>query len=186
MLREFGELLERYTEERPLLLVTEDLQWSDAATLQLMDHTARRRQPARLLWLASFRLTEVIAADHPLKSLRHELRLHGLSDEIVLDAFSETDVADYVAARLPALAAEETFVRALYARTEGLPLFVADSVSELMTMSRRTAARACSRGWKPCRYRRIWPASSNVTSSGSRRRSVRSSRPRASAAWSFA
>ncbi len=133
MLREFGELLERYTEERPLLLVTEDLQWSDAATLQLMDHTARRRQPARLLWLASFRLTEVIAADHPLKSLRHELRLHGLSDEIVLDAFSETDVADYVAARLPALAAEETFVRALYARTEGLPLFVADSVSELMT-----------------------------------------------------
>ena len=132
MLREFGELLERYTEDRPLLLVTEDLHWSDAATLQLMDHIARRRGAARLLWLASFRLTEIMAADHPLKSLRHELRLHGLSEEIVLDAFSETEVADYVAARLPGLAAEETFVQALHARTEGLPLFVADVVSDLM------------------------------------------------------
>jgi DNA-binding winged helix-turn-helix (wHTH) protein/tetratricopeptide (TPR) repeat protein len=133
MLREFGELIERYTEERPLLLVTEDLHWSDAATLQLMDHTARRREPARLLWVASFRLTEVIATDHSLKSLRHELRLHGLSEEIVLDAFSETEVADYVAAKLPRLGADETFVQALHARTEGLPLFVADVVNDLVT-----------------------------------------------------
>ncbi|MGZ8202923.1 MAG: ATP-binding protein [Burkholderiales bacterium] len=132
MLREFGELLERGTEDRPLVLVTEDLHWSDAATLQLMDHTARRRGAARLLWLASFRLTEVMAADHPLKSLRHELRLHGLCEEIVLDAFSETEVAEYVAAKLPGLAGEETFVRALHARTEGLPLFVADLVSDLL------------------------------------------------------
>jgi DNA-binding winged helix-turn-helix (wHTH) protein len=132
MLREFGELLERYTAERPLLLVTEDLHWSDPSTLQLMDHMARRRGPARLLWLASFRLTEVMAADHPLKSLRHELRLHGLSEEIVLDAFSERDVADYVAARAPALSGEEAFAKALHARTEGLPLFVADVVSDLV------------------------------------------------------
>jgi DNA-binding winged helix-turn-helix (wHTH) protein len=133
MLREFGELLERHTEDQPLLLVTEDLHWSDAATLQLMDHTARRRGAAHFLWLASFRLTEIMAADHPLKSLRHELRLHGLSEEIVLDAFSEAEVADYVAKRLPGLAAEESFVQALHARTDGLPLFVADVVKDLMT-----------------------------------------------------
>ena len=131
MLREFGELLERYTEDRPLLLVTEDLHWTDPATLQLIDHTARRRGAARLLWLASFRLTEVMAADHPLKTLRHELRLHGLSEEIVLDAFSEAEVADYIAARLPGFAGDESFVRGLHARTEGLPLFVADVVSDL-------------------------------------------------------
>ncbi|MBK8121033.1 MAG: hypothetical protein IPK39_19100 [Sulfuritalea sp.] len=85
-----------------------------------------------MLWLASLRLTEIIAADHPLKSLRHELRLHGLSEEIVLDAFSEKEVADYVAAKIPGLAVEEEFVRALHVRTDGLPLFVADVVSDLM------------------------------------------------------
>ena len=85
-----------------------------------------------MLWLASLRLTEIIAADHPLKSLRHELRLHGLSEEIVLDAFSEKEVADYVAAKIPGLSVEEEFVRALHVRTDGLPLFVADVVSDLM------------------------------------------------------
>ncbi|MGZ5093001.1 MAG: AAA family ATPase [Burkholderiales bacterium] len=147
MLREFGELLDRYTSDKPLLLVTEDLHWSDQATLQLMDHIARRRGAMRLLWVASFRLTEVIASDHPLKSLRHELKLHGLSDEIVLDAFSETEVADYLAKRLPALGSEENFVRALHARTEGLPLFVADVVNDLLghgdvTQPAESAARS--------------------------------------------
>jgi DNA-binding winged helix-turn-helix (wHTH) protein len=139
MLRESGELLDRYTADQPLLLVTEDLHWSDQATLQLMDHVARRRGAMRLLWLASFRLTEVIAADHPLKFLRHELKLHGLADEIVLDAFSEADVADYIGKRLPALASDEIFVRALHARSEGLPLFVADIVSDLV--ARRDVTR---------------------------------------------
>ena len=132
MLREFVELLERGTENRPIVLVTEDLHWSDPATVQLMDHVARRRGTARLLWIASFRLTEVIGTDHPLASLRHELRLHGLAEEIILDAFSEQEVADYVGARMPGLAGDETFVRALHARTEGLPLFVADVVEDLI------------------------------------------------------
>ena len=66
-LREMGEFLDRYTEQRPLLLVTEDLHWSDRATIQLIDYIARRRGSARLMWLASFRLAEVVALDHPLE-----------------------------------------------------------------------------------------------------------------------
>src|SRR4030095_16600827 len=90
MLREMGELLDRYTEERPLLLVTEDLHWSDHATVQLIDYVTRRRTGTRLLWLASFRLSEIIGADHPLATVRRELRLHRLCDEIWLYVFSGT------------------------------------------------------------------------------------------------
>jgi DNA-binding winged helix-turn-helix (wHTH) protein len=146
MLREMAELLERYTESHPLLLVTEDLHWSDQATVQLMDYVARRRAAIRLLWLASFRLTDIIAADHPLRAVRHELRLHALAEEIVLDAFSEQEVAQYVAARAPALAADETFVRALHGRTDGLPLFVADVVNEVMARGPRSGAMALPKG----------------------------------------
>ena len=39
MLREMGELLDRYTEQRPLLLVTEDLHCSDRATIQHIDQS---------------------------------------------------------------------------------------------------------------------------------------------------
>ena len=132
MLREMGELLDRYTAERPLLLVTEDLHWSDGATLQLMDHVARRRGTGRLMWLASFRLAEIVGYERPLKALRHELRLHGLCEELVLDPFSEQEVADYVAQRAPSLAANEAFVRALHERTDGLPPYVAHVLNDLL------------------------------------------------------
>jgi len=132
MLREMGELLERYTEQRPLLLVTEDLHWGDRATLQLIDYVARRRGRMRLMWVASFRVAEVVALDHPLSSLRHELRLQRLCEEVVLDPFSETEIADYVATRSVSLARDEAFVRALHDHTDGVPLFVSSLLSEVM------------------------------------------------------
>jgi len=132
MLREMGELLDRLTEQRPLLLVTEDLHWSDRATVQLIDYVARRRSSGRLMWLASFRLAEVVGLDHPLNPLRHELRLHRLCEEIVLDPFSEKEVADYVAERSPSIASDEAFVCALHERTDGVPLFVASVMTDVM------------------------------------------------------
>lgn len=135
MLREMGEFFDRYTERRPLLLVTEDLHWADRATIQLIDYLARRRSPGRLMWLCSFRLAEVVASDHPLNTLRHELHLHGLCKEIVLDSFSEAEVAAYVAEHSPAMGSDESFVRALYERTEGVPLFVASMTGDVAARS---------------------------------------------------
>lgn len=132
MLRELGELLDRHTQQQPLLLVTEDLHWSDHATVRLIDHIARRRGPARLMWLSSLRLAEVISEEHALKALRHELRLHRLCDEIVLEPFSEREVGDYIDGRFPDSEVSEAFVRALHARTDGLPLFVVNVIDDLV------------------------------------------------------
>ncbi len=132
MLREMGVVLDRSSERRPLLVVMEDLHWSDRATLQLIDYVARRRDRGRLMWLASFRLAEVVALDHPVNGLRRELKLHGLCDEIVLDSFSESEVGEYVERTAPSYAGDEDLVRALHRRTDGLPLFVASVVGELL------------------------------------------------------
>jgi tetratricopeptide (TPR) repeat protein len=132
MLREMGELLDRYTDQRPLLLVTEDLHWSDRATVQLIDHVARRRGRSGVMWLATFRVAEVVAADHPLNALRRELRLHRICEEIALDPFSETEVAACIAQCSPSLAPDEAFVRALHERTDGVPLFVSSVIAEVM------------------------------------------------------
>lgn len=131
MLREMGELLDRYTEDKPLLLITEDLHWSDHATVRLLDHVARRRSLSRLLWLGSFRLAELIAEDHPLKGVRQELRAHRQAQEMVLEALSEREVAEYVERRLAGVSAGEAFVRSLHAHTDGLPLFLVNLVDDL-------------------------------------------------------
>ena len=129
--RELAELLGRFTEQRPLLLITEDLHWSDDATLRLLDHFARRPSPARVMWLSTFRLMQVIAEAHPLKELRQELRLHRLCEEVVLDPFSEVEVAEYLARRLPGPAVHEAFIHKLHDHTGGLPLFVVNVVDNL-------------------------------------------------------
>jgi DNA-binding winged helix-turn-helix (wHTH) protein len=142
MLREMGEVLDRYTEGRPLLLVTEDLHWSDRSTIQLIDYIARRRGSARLMWLATFRPAEVIALNHPLNRVRHELRLHGMCEEVMLDPFSEAEVGEYVAQHQPSFAGDEAFVRALHERTDGVPLFVASLMSEVVARAARAARAA--------------------------------------------
>jgi DNA-binding winged helix-turn-helix (wHTH) protein/tetratricopeptide (TPR) repeat protein len=142
MLREMGELLDRYSEHRPLLLVTEDLHWADGATIQLIDYLARRRSNARLMWLASFRLAEVVASEHPLNSLRHELRLHGLCEEIVLDSFSEAEVGAYLERRSSSLGSNESFVRALHERTDGVPLFVAAVIEDVLSRAAASGKEA--------------------------------------------
>jgi DNA-binding winged helix-turn-helix (wHTH) protein len=135
MLRELSEVFDRYTERRPLLLVTEDLHWSDRATIQLIDYIARRRNSSRLLWVASFRPADLIALDHPLNRVRRELRLHALCEEIVLDPFAETEVAEYVSQRSPSLAGDDAFIHALHERTDGVPLYVSSIMREVMARS---------------------------------------------------
>jgi len=124
MLREMGEAIDHFTRSRPLLLVTEDLHWSDPSTVQLIDHIARRSGPARFMWLGTFRLAEIVAEEHPLNRLRHELRVHGQCEEIVLDPFSQSEVADFVAQRSPGWVGDHAFIRSLHKRTDGVPLFV--------------------------------------------------------------
>ena len=145
MVREFHELVARFTEKQPLLFVIEDLHWCDQATLRLMDHFARHRGVARILWIGSFRLTQVIAEEHPLQALRQELRLHRLCEEILLDPFSEAEVLDYLRGRMPVAETSEAFVRRVHAHTDGLPLFVATVIDALLGSDSDSGATARDR-----------------------------------------
>ncbi len=70
MLREMVEALEALASDTPLVLLLEDLQWSDHATLDLFAYLARRSEPARLLVLGTYRPADVSVVGHPLKELR--------------------------------------------------------------------------------------------------------------------
>jgi DNA-binding winged helix-turn-helix (wHTH) protein len=92
MLRELAEALEIVTAETPLVLVLEDLHWSDYATLDLLAGLARRREPARLLVLGTYRPTDVLVQGHPLATVVQELRLHGQCTALPLGLLSEAAV----------------------------------------------------------------------------------------------
>ena len=131
MLRELAELLEGITAEGPLILVLEDLHWSDAATLDALAMLARRREPARLLVLGTYRPVEVIVSGHPLKGVKQELARHGHCAELALEGLSEGAVAEYLAVRFPG-GDWRALARVLHRRTEGQPLFMVTVGKELI------------------------------------------------------
>ena len=128
MLRELAELLDAFTAERPLVLVVEDLHWSDHATIEAISYVALRRSSARLLLLGTYRPAEVLAGEHPLRAATQELAARRRSDEIRLEPLGESDVARYVALRLAAATVGDDVMRVLYRRTEGHPLFLVNVV----------------------------------------------------------
>jgi DNA-binding winged helix-turn-helix (wHTH) protein/tetratricopeptide (TPR) repeat protein len=97
MVREICETLETITAQNPLVLCLEDLHWVDPSTLDFISALARRRGPARLLLLATYRPADVIISRSPLKALKQDLLIHGLGHEITLERLEESDVAEYLA-----------------------------------------------------------------------------------------
>jgi predicted ATPase len=124
MLRELTEALELLTAQQPLLLVLEDLHWSDPSTLDLIAVLARRQEPARLLLLGTYRSPEVRRRAHPVHTVTQELQLHGHSVEVPLTLLSAEVVAVYLASRLPGLLRVDQVARLVHQRTEGNPLFM--------------------------------------------------------------
>lgn len=140
MLRSMADALEAVARTRPLLLILEDLHWSDPSTVDLLAVIAQRHAPARLMLVGTYRPVEAIVHGHPLSRVKAEPVLKQLCIEIPLELLSEHFVHDYVRLRLeqpsggrrgsePTAARAEIDVkelaRLIHRRTEGNPFFVA-------------------------------------------------------------
>src|SRR5262249_43624503 len=144
MLRELAEALEVITAEHSLVLVLEDLHWSDVSTLDLLSVLARRQERASLLIIGTYRPVEVLTRDHPLKDIKHELQLHGQCEELALDFLSEGAVEEYLKLRFSigarGAAPLQPLAHFIHQRTDGNPLFMVNVTNELVareTISRR-------------------------------------------------
>jgi DNA-binding winged helix-turn-helix (wHTH) protein/predicted ATPase/KaiC/GvpD/RAD55 family RecA-like ATPase len=131
MLREMAEAIETLTLQSPLLLVLEDLHWSDYSTLDLLSYLARRRDPARLMVIGTYRPVDVIVGEHPLKGVKRELQAHGLCHELPLEYLSKGVIKEYLAARFPGHEFPLQLRRTICRRTGGNPLFIVNLVDYL-------------------------------------------------------
>ena len=132
MLREMAEAIEVLTVERPLVLILEDLHWSDHATLELLAALARRRESSRFLLVGTYRPIEVLIREHPLKEMKQELQLHGQCQELALDFLPEEAVAEYLAGRFGKGQLPAELTRLIHQRTDGNPLFMVNAVDYMV------------------------------------------------------
>lgn len=117
MLRELSDFLDYLARQRNVILVLEDLHWSDPSTIEWLGYFARRSDQSRLMLIATCRPAG------PQSDVYRELTTRGHAHDLRLDAIDEAYVSDYLTQRLDHPPAPE-LAALTFRRTGGFPLFI--------------------------------------------------------------
>src|SRR5215208_8092728 len=114
----------------PVLMVLDDLHWSDEATLDVLAALAGSLRELPILVIAAYRSDE-LPRGHALRRLRTELRRAGALEELALEPLDREGTAGLAERALgappsPALAA------VVHDRTQGVPFFVEELSAALV------------------------------------------------------
>jgi DNA-binding winged helix-turn-helix (wHTH) protein len=132
MLREIGDALEAIASRSPLVIVFEDLQWVDYSTIDLISVLARRRTAAKLMIVGTYRDDDVALSEHPLGTLKQDLRARQLCREIALRPLNEAQMVDYLAAEQSRSSLPKGLTALVYRHSEGNPLFMVAALDSLV------------------------------------------------------
>ncbi|MEV4275878.1 ATP-binding protein, partial [Actinoplanes xinjiangensis] len=117
-----GSLFARLGEERPVVLIVEDLHWADRSTRDLIAFLIRSARVPRLLLIATYR-TDELHRGHPLRPFLAELeRVRGVQRHD-LDRLDRDGTAELLGHLLGAEPDPPT-VDAISRRAQGIPFFI--------------------------------------------------------------
>lgn len=140
---QYTQLLRRLAVRQPLLLLLDDLQWADSASIDLLFHLGRRLPGSRILILGAYRSSDVALGFaskgsrttqiHPLAPVIKEFRRRYGDIEINLEQLTMDDGRDFVDKflNLEANQFSNDFRSSLFALTKGHPLFTVELVRSL-------------------------------------------------------
>jgi eukaryotic-like serine/threonine-protein kinase len=121
-----GMLLRNASRAQPLVVVLDDLHWSDEPSLLLLQFLAREMRSSRLLILGTYRDVE-LRRQHPLARTLADLARENVSQRVVLRGLLEEDVARYIE-MTSGIAPSPELARTVHRETEGNPFFVSEIV----------------------------------------------------------
>jgi DNA-binding CsgD family transcriptional regulator/tetratricopeptide (TPR) repeat protein len=128
--------------DRPTLLRFDDLQWADDITLEAVAELARSSQELPLLVIGVYRRDETPPGT-PLRDWRSRLLTQRLAEEIRLERLSFEDTATMTTLLLATgMPAPTDVVRAVYERSDGLPLHIEELIAAARATDRPVDAAA--------------------------------------------
>ncbi|MFH1008385.1 MAG: tetratricopeptide repeat protein, partial [Candidatus Latescibacterota bacterium] len=113
---------------RSLVLLIDDLQWADSASLELLHYVARSTANHRLMIMATYRPEDLIPSGeekvHPLVDTMQRMSREGLFGKVTLEGLSSRDLSRMIESLFRRTAFSDDFLRSLYQETEGNPFFI--------------------------------------------------------------
>ena len=131
MLRELGDALAALTAETPVLLVLEDMHWTDPASVDMLRHLAERAHGQRLLLVVTARPEDIERNNPTLKKCYTEMRARGVCEEIALQVLRVQDVAAYLDAYFAPNEFPAGLASVIHSKSEGHPLFATGAIQIL-------------------------------------------------------
>jgi DNA-binding SARP family transcriptional activator len=125
----FDELLAASAAERGLVILLDDLQWADSASLALLTQLAKRRRSAEVLIVAAARSAEFLTRSGSAE-LQALIGRHGC--HLALDGLSATAVEELLTG-LTDRPVDAGIVASIIDRTAGNPLFVTEIGRRVLT-----------------------------------------------------
>jgi len=118
------------SKETPLLVILDDLQWTDKSSLLLLQYLARGAHKDSLLILGAYRET-YIDEKHPLSSILAELNRERLLHSVQLKRMSFGDVSEMITRAIGQEDVPREFRELVFEKTRGNPFFVEEVIRSL-------------------------------------------------------
>jgi predicted ATPase len=125
-----SQFITNISRETPLLVVLDDLQWTDPSSLLLLHYMARGVGKTPLLLLGAYRSTD-IDAKHPLSPVLTELNRERLPQSVSLKRMSLNDISEMIKQMLEQDDVPAELCKAVYEKTRGNPFFAEEVVKSL-------------------------------------------------------
>jgi len=125
-----SQFITNISKEAPLLVVLDDLQWTDQSSLLLLHYLARGVHRESLLLLGAYRDTDVDER-HPLSPVLTELNRERLVQSAQLKRMSFDDASEMIKRILEQDDVPREFCELVYEKTRGNPFFVEEVIKSL-------------------------------------------------------
>ena len=131
-------------EQRPLIIILDDLQWADAATMQLLNFLMMQstglspfdpvieagKRSAVPLYLMLYR-ADAVNATHPLRGLMGTLARVNISEDVRLQRLTEAEVHQLLV-NIAGHSVRPIFAGEIFRQTEGNPFFIGEAIRTLL------------------------------------------------------
>jgi DNA-binding SARP family transcriptional activator/tetratricopeptide (TPR) repeat protein len=128
LFRAVAALLDELAGDRGLVLLLEDLHWADTQSLLMISYLARLLGDTRVLLIGTYRDVEVSRA-HPLSEALVALKREPRHTRMSLKRLDHDSAASLIATLSNA---DRSLVEAVFAQTEGHPLFIEEVIKHLL------------------------------------------------------
>ncbi len=134
--RRFNLVFQRFIEavctwEHPLVIFLDDLQWADAASLNLLNLLINNETLSHCLIIGAYRNNEV-GDDHPFNEIIHAVRQHHTGVELELNPLNQEQILHLIAESLSSSVTDcEPLANLVYLKTQGNPFFTIEFLKSI-------------------------------------------------------